>query len=80
MFLSVVCCWPIVVGPPPWLVLMVLLALVNVPSAFNTTFLPNTTSPVAVLPTVPNRFWPEGRSSKSNTRLAGGGFASASNV
>ena len=60
---------PIVSPPPPWLVLIVLLALVNVPSALRTGVLPITTSPLPVSPTMPNRFWPDGRSSKSNASV-----------
>jgi hypothetical protein len=50
---------PMVVGPPPWEVLIVMLAFVNVPSGLRTGVLPITTSPWPSRPTVPNRFWPD---------------------
>ena len=68
---------PIVVGPPPWQVLIVLLALVKVPSALSTGVLPITTSAGRGVPTVPNRFWPEGSALKLNSVLDAGRDAEA---
>ena len=72
---------PIVVAPPPWEVLIVLLALVKVPSALRTGVLPITTSAVGGVADRAEQVLARGQVVEVEARAsAGGGVASTSNV